>query len=435
AERVFGYTAHEVIGKPILILIPPERYNEEPGILARIRAGERVDHYETVRQRKDGTLIDISLSISPIHGPDGAIMGASKIARDVTELKRAQQQVRASDERYRSLFSSIDEGFCVIEVLFASDNRPVDWRFLEVNGAFEKHNGLVNAEGKTARELMPGLEDEWFEIYGKVALTGEAVRFEQHSEVLQRWFDLYAFPIGEPNERKVGVLFNNISQRKRSEQEQKRLLAQLEAERAKLAYLFSKAPALVATMRGSEHVLEMANPAYMQFIGHSDVVGKTVREAMPEIEGQGFFELLDRVFQTGEPFNGREMPIQLPREPDRALEERFVDFVYQPIFGPDGVVSGIFSHGVDITDQVQARKDAELANRAKDEFLATLSHELRTPLNAILGWSHLLGDNRLGEDERAQAVDTIQRNARLQAQLVEDILDVSRIISGKLHME
>ena len=92
AERLFGYTAEEVIGKPITILMPPDRVNEEPGIIGRIARGERVDHYETVRQRKDGSLVDISLTVSPLKTPDGRIVGASKIARDITDRRRAQEQ-------------------------------------------------------------------------------------------------------------------------------------------------------------------------------------------------------------------------------------------------------------------------------------------------------------------------------------------------------
>ncbi|MGE0424159.1 MAG: PAS domain S-box protein [Reyranellaceae bacterium] len=94
AERLFGYTADEAIGKPITILIPPERVDEEPGILGRIVRGERVDHYETVRRRKDGSLVDISLTVSPLKGRDGRIIGASKIARDISERKRAQEQAQ-----------------------------------------------------------------------------------------------------------------------------------------------------------------------------------------------------------------------------------------------------------------------------------------------------------------------------------------------------
>jgi PAS domain S-box-containing protein len=109
AERIFGYTADEAIGQPILMLIPPDRLDEEPEILSRIRRGERIDHYETVRQRKDGSLIDISLSVSPIKDADGLVVGASKIARDITERRRAQEQrellFREMDHRIRNLFA------------------------------------------------------------------------------------------------------------------------------------------------------------------------------------------------------------------------------------------------------------------------------------------------------------------------------------------
>jgi PAS domain S-box-containing protein len=109
AERLFGYAADEVIGKPVTILIPAERHDEEPTILARVRSGDRIDHYETIRQRKDGSTIDISLTVSPVRNPDGTIVGASKIARDITERKRAEEQqrmlLREMDHRVKNLFA------------------------------------------------------------------------------------------------------------------------------------------------------------------------------------------------------------------------------------------------------------------------------------------------------------------------------------------
>lgn len=109
ATELFGYTAEEAIGKPVIMLIPPERQDEEPSILARIRAGERIEHYETIRQRKDGSLVDISLSVSPLKDSDGKVVGASKIARDITERRRAQEQerllIREMNHRIKNLFA------------------------------------------------------------------------------------------------------------------------------------------------------------------------------------------------------------------------------------------------------------------------------------------------------------------------------------------
>ncbi|MFN7141934.1 MAG: sensor histidine kinase, partial [Limisphaerales bacterium] len=126
--------------------------------------------------------------------------------------------VREYSERYQALFNSIDEGFCVIKVLFENGNTPQDYRFLEINPAFEKHTGLKNALGKTIRELVPSHKRLWIEKYGKVALTGEPDRFEQHDDSLQRWFDVFAFRIGRPEEHKVAVLITDITARKRAHQ-------------------------------------------------------------------------------------------------------------------------------------------------------------------------------------------------------------------------
>jgi PAS domain S-box-containing protein len=107
AERIFGYTAEEVVGKPVTVLMPPERINEEPGILARLRAGERIDHYQTVRRHKDGTLLDISLTVSPIWDKTGRVIAASKIARDITAQKRAEEALRDSERRLQELLAAI----------------------------------------------------------------------------------------------------------------------------------------------------------------------------------------------------------------------------------------------------------------------------------------------------------------------------------------
>ena len=116
AERLFGYTAEETIGQPIYILIPPERHNEEPGILERIRRGERIDHYETIRRRKDGGLIDISLTVSPLKNASGKIIGASKIARDISERKREEERrrllINELNHRVKNTLASVQSILC-----------------------------------------------------------------------------------------------------------------------------------------------------------------------------------------------------------------------------------------------------------------------------------------------------------------------------------
>jgi PAS domain S-box-containing protein len=148
-----------------------------------------------------------------------------------------------------------------------------------------------------------------------------------------------------------------------SHEGQQRLLAALEAERARLAEVFRRSPAFTAVLRGPTQVFELANDRYYQLVGHRTVIGRPIREALPEVAGQGFFELLDRVYATGEPFVGRDMAAQLEREPGQPLAERVVEFVFQPLLDPDGAVDGILVHGVDLTEH----KRAEAAVRRSEE--------------------------------------------------------------------
>jgi len=185
------------------------------------------------------------------------------------ESERVVAQLRASEERYRTLFDSVDEGFCIFEMLFDEANRPIDYRFLEMNPTFEAHTGLKNAVGRTAREMLPGLDDFWFDTYGRVALTGEPVRFENEAPAMNRWFDVYATRIGGADSRKVGLLFNDISVRKQSESTLRRLADDLaEADRRKTEFLATLAHELrnpLAPIRNGLSVMRLSgdNPAAM----------------------------------------------------------------------------------------------------------------------------------------------------------------------------
>jgi PAS domain S-box-containing protein len=150
-------------------------------------------------------------------------------------LQTAVRQVRESEEKYRSLFDSIDQGFCVVEVLFDDADNALDYRFLEVNRVFEQQTGISNAVGRRMREIAPAHEEHWFQIYGQIALTGESRRFENPAHALGRFYDVYAFRVGRPEQRRVAILFNDITTRKQIEEalheSEERLALAMEAGR------------------------------------------------------------------------------------------------------------------------------------------------------------------------------------------------------------
>jgi signal transduction histidine kinase/ActR/RegA family two-component response regulator len=149
---------------------------------------------------------------------------------DSTERESAKDINQTSEQRYQTLFETLIEGFCTIEMIFDAAGKPVDYRFLEINPAFEKQTGMYNAQGKLMRELAPDHEAHWFELYGKVALTGQPVHFENAAKALGSYYDVRAWRVGGPGSRKVGILFNDIADRKRAE-------AQIQAQLARLKLL------------------------------------------------------------------------------------------------------------------------------------------------------------------------------------------------------
>ena len=205
-------------------------------------------------------------------------------------------------------------------------------------------------------------------------------------------------------------------------------------EQERLRELFLQAPAAIAVMRGPQHVYVLTNPAYLRFIGGRNVIGRSIREALPELAGQGIFELLDKVFQTGEAFFHNELAVMLDAKGNGALEETFFNFVYQPIRegGAGTPVTGIFVQAVDVTEQVRARREAESASRAKSEFLAAMSHELRTPLNAIAGYAQLILMELHGPVTPAQreALERVERSQRHLLRLINEVLNLARVEAG-----
>jgi len=193
--------------------IPPERLP-----IAGALRGEPVLDYEYSVTTLDGRRKVVLADVVPVRDAEGRVEGALSAFQDVTARHDALQALRAGEERYRTLFEAIDAGFCIIEVRLDEEGRALDYRFVEVNPAFERQTGLAGVAGKWMRDLAPGHEQHWSDTYARVALTGEPVRFESGAAALGRWYDVHAFRVGDPAARRVAVLFNDISLRRHTEE-------------------------------------------------------------------------------------------------------------------------------------------------------------------------------------------------------------------------
>ena len=248
--------------------------DDAAGLLQALAAsaaqGTRLQYEGRFLRRGDRALRWIELTAIVQPGPDGSPQRILGTAADITDRKQAEEQLRRSEERYRTLFDSIDEGFCIIQMLFDAGGRAFDYRFLEVNPAFEKHTGLKDAVGRTMRELAPDHEQHWYDLYGRVARTGESVRFENEAKALNRWYDVYAVRLGgAAGSDRLAILFNDITQRRRSEESLRRLAAELaETDRLKTEFLATLAHELrnpLAPISNGLQLMRMAaNPQAME---------------------------------------------------------------------------------------------------------------------------------------------------------------------------
>lgn len=358
------------------------------------------------------------------------------------ERAKAEAERRASDERFRTLFDTMDEGFCVVEVEFAADGRAVDYRIVELNPAFDRHTGMRGLIGRSVREAIPGLEEFWFDAYGRVARTGEPTRFTHQAVPMgERWFDVYAFRPGVAEGNRVAILFTDVSERERAQAQLARQIAATENLKRLYEGVLNTTPDL-AYLFDLNHCFIYANQALLTMWGRSwdDAINKTCLELGYEPWHAAMHDReIDQVVATGRSIRG-EVPFT------GTHGRRIYDYVFTPVFAADGEVVAVAGTTRDVTDrklteetlrsneEELGRQAEELraADRRKDEFLAMLAHELRNPLAPIKNGLEIL--RRAGDPAARDTRDMIARQVDHLTRLVDDLLDVSRITRGKVEL-
>jgi signal transduction histidine kinase/PAS domain-containing protein len=285
------------------------------------------------------------------------------------------------------------------------------------------------ALGMRAREVWPEI---WHVIGSQIETVmakGAATWHEdQHIPLVRNgkledaWWTYSYSPVRDDDGSVAGalVVLQETTARVLAERRMRELNDALEVERTRLADVFRQAPSFIAVLRAPTHVFELANDPYYQLVGHRDLVGKSVFDALPEVRDQGFIELLDGVVATGIPFVGREMPILLARTPGASPEQRYLDFVYQPLVDVDGTRSGVLAHGTDVTEQVVARREVERLLAESEQGRQTLA-----AVNARLQEQQMeleLANERLQENaaELEMQTEELQSTAsRLEARTQE----------------
>ncbi|GAA4452642.1 hypothetical protein GCM10023189_16350 [Nibrella saemangeumensis] len=425
-------TRSQITGRHVFDVFPDNPATREAKAVANLRASlqnvlETKKPHRMVRQHYDvpdgsgGFVEKYWLPVNtPVLDEQGDVWYIIHKVEDVTDLAR-----RATD-KYLALLNSMDEGFCILQMLFDEEQKPVDYRFIEINPAFEDQTGMKNTLGRTASELVPDLEPFWFDIYGRVALTGESTHFENFAGPMGRWFDVYAFRIGEPDERHVALFFKNITDRKHTEEA-------LRHSEERFRRMVDAVPESMWITDATGNI-EFLNQQWYDYCGVSDkqetAADVAVRFLHPE-DGPKVMAAFSKAMQTGLPFEVEQR--------NRSASGEYRWFLNRANPYRDlktGEIINWFGVGVDIHDRKLAEQALQEADRRKNEFLALLAHELRNPLSTLHNLLLILKMTG-GADESLKletAIDMMNREVQQLVRLVDDLLDVSRISHGKTHL-
>jgi PAS domain S-box-containing protein len=372
AARMFGYTEAEAVGRPIAFIVPPSRLDEEADILRRLARGEAVEAFETVRRHKDGHSIDVALSISPIRDGAGTITGASTIARDIGPQKRAEAERTA----------------------------------------------LLSAE-RRAREAAEASEREASFLADVTAVLGSSLDYDTTLARVARLAipvltDLCAIDLLEPDGRTRRVAAAHVDPAKEALVAAVRAVHGFnsDAPHGVPAVIRTRRPTLVTSATEADLAAAARDPEQLTMFHKLGLKSWIIVPLIAREQILGAMTFV--ITESSRRYNARDV----------ALAEAVANRAAVAI-----------DNARLLAAERRARGEAEAANRAKDEFLAVLSHELRTPLNAVYGWARMLRAGQVPAEATERGLEAIVRNANAQVQLIDDLLDISRVITGKMRLD
>jgi len=517
AERMFGYTAAEALGKSIRIIIPADRQSEEDEVLSRIGRGESIEHFETIRQRKDGTLLPISLTVSPIRDTSGRVVGASKIARDISDRKRTESELLKAHEMgqdlQRRLLAIVAASGSLLlsprvdhvvpavlhlaEQLIAADAYAI-WTFERIPKVWtlRASHGLSEA---LLRDLVPATTP--FAEPLLIDDVGRDPRTVDRADAFRREgiVSLLAIPLTIDREPSGSLAFYCHSPRGFSDTEMQTAVAL--GNLASAAITTAELYDAQRRSRIRSDFLAEAGAVLSASFDYEETLKGVVKLAVPDFadwcaadlvnEGRELRRLAVASADPSSPRSSRFLSDVDPAHPESPYSVAHVIRRGRPVMvehvppegqSPNGdsdqlhamrefgvtsaIIVPLSAHGrilgaltfvtaqsgrhytssdlqfaADVASRAAlavenalAYDEARRANQLKDDFLATLSHELRTPLNAIVGYARMLNAGMLTTEKQTRAFDIVEKNASALTQIVEDVLDVSRIVAGKLRL-
>ncbi|MBF2048530.1 MAG: PAS domain-containing protein [Elainella sp. C42_A2020_010] len=449
AMQMLGYSREELQSGQVrwIDITPPEFHEIDAAMQAQLLAEGVCPPFEKAYIRKDGTQVPILIGGALLPGYHDR--GVAYFL-DITERKQAEQererllqqeqtlrqQAEIAERRLYALLESIREDF----VLFDRDWRVV---YLNSQAATTMRKSRDQILGRCHWDLFPDLVGtEFYDRLHQAMREQTPVQFEYYYDTWGTWFENRVYPTYEG----ITILCTNITDRKQAEAALRQSEAIAQQQVAEIAAIYATAPVGLCFLDLNQRFVRLNQQmADMTGLPVAEHLGRNVWEIVPDLR-EAVEPLYQQVVESRLPILNQEVRGTAPALP--GVERTWLSSYY-PLIDSAGQVLGVNIMMQDISDRVQSERDrerilqqaqaareaAEAANRIKDEFLAVVSHELRAPLNPIVGWAKLLRSGQLDAHKSERAIEVIERNAQMQSQLINDLLDISRILRGKLSLD